>query len=74
MTDPTTGLLSALFTIFSIIFMGYIMGRFKLVAASTGAGVGQFLARLALPCLVFQAMATIDLGYGISVGIVNTLV
>jgi predicted permease len=61
MEDPTTGLLSALFSIFLIIFIGYLLGRMNWVASTTQSGVGQFLARLALPALVFQSMATIDL-------------
>ena len=55
------GLLGALISTFSVIIMGYLIGKFSWLPPPS-TGMAQFMSRIALPSVVFAAMMTIDFG------------
>eukprot|EP01012_Entosiphon_sulcatum_P060311 TRINITY_DN851_c0_g2_i1.p1 TRINITY_DN851_c0_g2~~TRINITY_DN851_c0_g2_i1.p1 ORF type:complete len:834 (+),score=201.11 TRINITY_DN851_c0_g2_i1:53-2554(+) len=60
-SDAFTGLTSALGKTFVIVGMGYIMGRTEFVPLAVAKGMGPFIGKVALPALLFNGMATLDL-------------
>jgi hypothetical protein len=60
MMDHIKHLAPALFRVFSVIVLGLIIGRCKVIQPQDCKGIGQFLGKLALPALLFRGMATLD--------------
>ena len=56
-----TKLLSALTQAFSVIAIGYVAALSGFVSADAARGIGQLVGKIALPCLLFRAVATTDL-------------
>ena len=54
------GISSALGVTFLLIGLGYFCRRFNLFSSESGAGIGAFVGKVALPALLFSAMATVD--------------
>jgi predicted permease len=52
--------INAMFSTFSIIALGYLMGCYRIVPASVGQGMGTFLFQVALPCLIFHSVGTMS--------------
>jgi predicted permease len=50
----------ALIVVFCITLLGFLMGRFDIIQPGNCVGMGQFLGLVALPALLFRAMATLD--------------
>eukprot|EP00729_Bicosta_minor_P027422 gene27422-11628_t len=58
-SNVDAGLLGALVSTFSVIVMGYIIGKMEWLPPPS-AGLAQFMSRIALPSVVFSAMMTIE--------------
>jgi hypothetical protein len=56
-----TALLSALTQASSVIVLGYVCALSGFVSPDAARGIGQLVGKIALPCLLFRAVATIDL-------------
>jgi predicted permease len=56
-----TALLSALTQAFSVIVLGYVCALSGFVSPDAARGIGQLVGKIALPCLLFRAVATTDL-------------
>lgn len=54
-------LLNILFPIFAIILAGTLCGRFRLLGSQAGVGINQYVYWVALPALLFKAMAVVDI-------------
>ncbi len=52
--------INAMFSTFSIIALGYSMGRAKFIPTSVGEGLGTFLFQVSLPCLIFHSVGTMS--------------
>ena len=52
--------ISAMFSTFSIVALGYGMGRAKFIPTSVGQGLGTFLFQVSLPCLIFHSVGTMS--------------
>ena len=52
--------INAMFSTFSIIVLGYGMGRANLIPTSVGQGLGTFLFQVSLPCLIFHSVGTMS--------------
>lgn len=55
-------LLNIVFPIFAIILAGYLCGRFHLLSPDATSGINQYVYWVALPALLFKAMAVVDVG------------
>lgn len=55
-------LLNIVFPIFAIILAGFLCGRFHLLSPDATAGINQYVYWVALPALLFKAMAVVDVG------------
>ena len=54
------GIVSALGCTFTLIFVGYISKKLRFVSDNAGAGIGEFVGYIALPALLFSAIAQLD--------------
>jgi predicted permease len=54
-------LLTVVFPIFAIILAGYLCGRSKVLGDGSAEGLNKFVYWVALPALLFKAMATVDM-------------
>ena len=54
-------LFPAILQVFVVIFAGYATGRAALISETESNGLNTFISRFALPCMLFRAMATINL-------------
>lgn len=45
----TIGIVSALGTTFTLILIGYVSKKMRFVSDSAGAGIGEFVGKIALP-------------------------
>ena len=54
-------LINILFPVFAVIATGYLLGRFKVLSAASGEALNAFVYWVALPALLFGAMARVDL-------------
>lgn len=50
-------LISIVFPVFGLIFVGYAAGQFNLLGERTGEGLSNFVFTLAIPSLIFRTMA-----------------
>jgi len=55
-------LLTVVFPVFAIILAGYLCGKRRLLGEGASAGLNQFVYWVALPALLFRAMARVDTG------------
>ena len=53
-------IISSIFTTFSIIVLGYGMGKYKCIPKTVGVGLGTFLFQVALPALIFHSCGTMS--------------
>ena len=60
MVDTFSSLGPALFQTFSIILLGYVLGRTKFIEKQGEIGLSRFVSFIALPALTFRAIATLD--------------
>jgi predicted permease len=65
-------LLVALGSTFSVVLLGYILRRAKVITGDHASGIGRLTARICLPSLLFLSMATIDFS-GVSVAFVAAI-
>ncbi|WP_210395598.1 AEC family transporter [Motiliproteus sediminis] len=56
-----TILLNVVFPVFAIILAGYLCGRRRLLGEGAGEGLNKFVYWVALPALLFRAMAAVDI-------------
>ena len=54
-------LFPAIGRIFAVIILGYILGKFKLITHQSASAVGVIVGKIALPALLLQNMAILDL-------------
>ena len=47
--------------IFAVIILGYMLGKFKIVTQQSASAIGVVAGQIALPALLLQNMATLDL-------------
>ena len=60
-SDSLTSLFSTLFTTFGVIAIGYASKRTGYFSREAKAGLGEFVGKVALPALLFRAIATLQL-------------
>lgn len=60
-SDSLTSLFSTLFTTFGVIAIGYTSKRTGYFSHEAKAGLGEFVGKVALPALLFRAIATLQL-------------
>ena len=60
-SDSLSSLFSTLFTTFGVIALGYISKRTGFFSREAKAGLGELVGKVALPALLFQAIATLRL-------------
>lgn len=60
MAGPSVELGLALLSIFGIIFIGYVLARFKILERPGLAGIGTFAGKVALPALLTKAVAELQ--------------
>eukprot|EP00045_Choanoeca_perplexa_P011570 m.123443 g.123443 ORF g.123443 m.123443 type:complete len:643 (+) comp15678_c0_seq5:113-2041(+) len=60
MASALSGLLAALAVTFGVILLGYVLRHAKILTADHSVGIGRLAGRIALPSLLFLAMATLD--------------
>ncbi|GAV02851.1 hypothetical protein RvY_13365 [Ramazzottius varieornatus] len=58
---PASHLFPAILQVFVVIFTGYATGRAALISETDSHGLNTFVSRFALPCMLFRAMATMNL-------------
>ena len=56
-----SNLFPAIAQAFAVILIGYLFGRFKIIAPSESSSIGILVAKLALPALLFKNLAILDL-------------
>ena len=54
-------LFPAIGRIFAVVILGYILGKFKLITQQSAGAVGVIVGKIALPALLLQNMAILDL-------------
>ncbi len=54
-------ILATIIPVFALIAVGFLAGRLRLVAPETTKGLADFTFTLAIPALLFRAMATAEL-------------
>ena len=47
--------------IFAVIILGYMLGKFKVISQQSASAIGVVAGQIALPALLLQNMATLDL-------------
>lgn len=47
---------------FAVILVGYLFGLFKIIPPGEARAISELVGKLALPALLFQNLATLDLG------------
>ena len=47
--------------IFAVVILGYMLGKFKVIKQQSASAVGVIAGQIALPALLLQNMATLDL-------------
>ena len=47
---------------FAVILLGYLFGLFKIIPPGEARAISELVGKLALPALLFQNLATLDLG------------
>ena len=47
--------------IFAVIILGYMLGKFKIITQQSASAIGVVAGQIALPALLLQNMATLDL-------------
>ena len=47
--------------IFAVIILGYMLGKFKVITQQSASAIGVVAGQIALPALLLQNMATLDL-------------
>lgn len=66
------GVLTVVLPVFVLVGAGYAAARFRLIAESAVDGLMAFAVRFAVPVLLFEAMATLDLGQAFDVGLLTS--
>ena len=56
-----SNLFPAIAQTFAVIFLGYLFGIFKIILPSDSRSISQLVGKLALPALLFQNLAILDL-------------
>jgi len=56
-----SNLFPAIGRIFAVIILGYMLGNFKVITQRSASAVGVIAGQIALPALLLQNMATLDL-------------
>jgi len=54
-------LFPAIGRIFAVVILGYILGKFKLISQQNASAIGVIVGKIALPALLLQNMAILDL-------------
>lgn len=47
--------------IFAVVILGYLLGKFKIITQQSASAIGVVAGQIALPALLLQNMATLDL-------------
>ena len=58
--DPFSNVYPTLLGCFGIILAGYIFGRLNLITQSQGKGLELYIAKVALPALLFKSLLELD--------------
>ena len=58
--DPFSNVYPTLLGCFGIILIGYIFGRLNLITQNQGKGLELYIARVALPALLFKSLVALD--------------
>ena len=58
--DPFSNVYPTLLGCFGIILIGYVFGRLNLITQNQGKGLGSYIARVALPALLFKSLVALD--------------
>jgi predicted permease len=61
MANQILSLLGALTVAFTVILLGFVSSKAGYVTKDAGRGIGQLVGKIALPCLLFRAVATTQL-------------
>ena len=56
-----SNLFPAIGRIFAVIILGYMLGKFKFITQQSSMAIGVIVGKIALPALLLQNMATLDL-------------
>ena len=59
--DAMSNLFPTIGRIFAVVILGYMLGRFKIITQQNASAVGVIAGQIALPALLLQNMATLDL-------------
>ena len=56
-----SNLFSTIGRIFAVVILGYMLGRFKIITQQNASAVGVIAGQIALPAILLQNLATLDL-------------